>query len=600
MTGHQSGSNDDSEQLMAALDEPPAAEAAPQLESLLGLAATCLDASCALLLQVDGTGPLWSRRARPDVEPLIEAAWARTPPTSPLMTDAATIVGDSSAAVRLIGCRVAGSDGEPLATLTVVDDGVGGWSERDTVVMRVLADAIGREILQLRAMALTRLANAKLKLLADASHQLAGSLDVEDSVGRLARLVVPLLGDWCVISVVDADGRLRDLGWWHDSADGRRLVAEFTAERLTDLDPRSPTIRALTERRSTVLDSGALEAGLATLASDRARDIWRRLSPGSYGVFPMTAGTATIGVLAIMRQADRPPMTPIAHEVAAGIADLAGAALENARLYAVQRVTAEELSAANARLLATTQHDRVVARALQDALLPRISSSSDLDIQARYRTADGEDQVGGDFYDAIDSQTAGTTLIIGDVSGHDIAAAAVMGRVTNMLRAFVWDRPDESPAELLERLDHAMTALGVDRLATVALLHLERPVGALQTEGRRAEWSNAGHLPPLLIDADSNVRLLGPEPDCPLGINYRGERRDYESWLPIGSTLLLYTDGLVENRDRDLDRGLAQLSDFVRSNSTLPLEALLDAVLAEMVGSTPTDDVAVVGVRVLA
>ncbi|HEX2902609.1 MAG TPA: GAF domain-containing SpoIIE family protein phosphatase [Jatrophihabitans sp.] len=489
------------------------------------------------------------------------------------------------------------ADGQLVGILSVLDQQPRNWTPGELATLRGLADQVGAELGLDQTLSQLRLATAKLGLLAEANHRLADTLNVEKTVGELARLVVPVLGDWCMVSAVDDDGRLQDLGWWHGTEDGRSLVHEFISDRLAVLSQDSPTYRVFREGKPFVLPAGALAAGLRTLSTPRSQAVWQRLAPESYAVFPMVAGPRINGVLCIVRGSDRPPMSDFALEVAEGIASRAGLALENARLFQSQRLLNDKLSQANSRLLASSRHDRVVSRALQDAMLPSVSAGTgDLQVCARYRTADGEDQVGGDFYDAINARSGGTTVVIGDVSGHDIAAAAVMGRITPVLRSFVWDRPDESPAELLERLDRAMTALDVAKLTTTALFHLDQPVGGDYLAGRRSEWSNAGHLPPLLITADG-ASFLGQQPDPPLGITARAARRDFQLLLPAGSTLLLYTDGLVESRQRDLDAGLQQLRAFVSEQAALPLAELLDATLQEMVPGEFGDDVALVGVR---
>ena len=111
---------------------------------------------------------------------------------------------------------------------------------------------------------------------------------------------------------------------------------------------------------------------------------------------------------------------------------------------------------------------------------------------ARYLTAAEQDQVGGDWYDAVVLPTGATTLVIGDVIGHDISAAAMMGQLRNMLRALVWDRAD-APSAVVARLDRAIRDLRINTMATLALVSIEEPTPAQPTGARRLRWTNAGH-----------------------------------------------------------------------------------------------------------
>ncbi len=574
-------------------------------DGLARLAASLLDAPFAFVTLVDDRRSFWKSRigiedpslVQNDVEESFcqyvvnsgQALIVDDVRLNPLTSNNPSIAKMGVAAWA--GYPLESPDGHVLGSFCVLDVRAREWTQRDAEVLRVLSLAASREVSLRESTADGQLSNAKLNLLVEAGQILAESLEVEKSVGRLARLIVPLLGDWCVVSVVQSDGQLKDLGWWHATDTGRELVEDFVRDRLTDLGTFGATQQAKRNHQPVVVDHGALEAGLAVLVGPRARQAYQLLMPDSYAVFPMAAGNRVNGVLAIMRDAGRVPMSRVAIEVATGIAHRAGLALENARLFEAQRVAAEQLALANARILATARHDRVVARALQDALLPKITDSGQFDVSARYLTADGADQVGGDFYDVIVTEEGVTTLVIGDVSGHDIAAAAVMGRITNMLRALVSDRPAESPAEVLGRLDRVMRDLRVRSMTTAALVRIDG------SGVRQLRWSNAGHLPPICVSASGEVRFLSGAPDRPLGVNVRTERVDHLDAMDSDATLILYTDGLVETRSRDVDTGLAEFFQYLKDNHRLPLDGLLDGALAALVSDQPTDDVAIVGVR---
>jgi serine phosphatase RsbU (regulator of sigma subunit) len=262
---------------------------------------------------------------------------------------------------------------------------------------------------------------------------------------------------------------------------------------------------------------------------------------------------------------------------------------ELATLGVLATYAAQSLSRA---LLVQEQHDALVV--LQTALLPRLPESDELEMAARYRPAATRDQVGGDWYDAVLMPTGATSLMIGDVVGHDIGAAATMGQMRTTLRALAW-AVDDPPSQQVLRLEQAMTDLGVDGLATLVYLHIEEPDG---TDGRTLRWTNAGHPPPLLLTPDGEVDWLEDEHgDVMLGVLTDAHRSDTHRTVPDGSTLLLYTDGLVERRGEDLTLGLERLRKAALAQETGSVADFLDGVLTDLDDGALGDDVAVLAVR---
>jgi serine phosphatase RsbU (regulator of sigma subunit)/anti-sigma regulatory factor (Ser/Thr protein kinase) len=259
-------------------------------------------------------------------------------------------------------------------------------------------------------------------------------------------------------------------------------------------------------------------------------------------------------------------------------------------------VASELWQEANQKLLQAGRHDRTIALALQAAMLTQLPDTKDLHLAARYLTAAEEDQVGGDWYDALVLPNGSTTLVIGDVVGHDIAAAAVMGQLRNLLRALVWDR-DEPPSAVVARLDRAMRDLQIHTIATMVVVSVERPSRAHPEGIGTLRWTNAGHPAPILIEADGTAFALDAIPDLLLGVDASIQRRDHSHVIPPGATLLLYTDGLIETRTEGIDIGQERLLDALRAHHALEPGEMLDAVLADMVGDQPGDDVAVLAVR---
>jgi serine phosphatase RsbU (regulator of sigma subunit)/anti-sigma regulatory factor (Ser/Thr protein kinase) len=255
----------------------------------------------------------------------------------------------------------------------------------------------------------------------------------------------------------------------------------------------------------------------------------------------------------------------------------------------------ERLRDANLQLQRASRHDRSVALALQEAMLTHLPESNELQLAARYLTAAEQDQVGGDWYDALVLPTGSTALVIGDVVGHDIAAAAVMGQLRNLLRGFIWDR-NEAPSAVVSRLDRAIRDLHVDTIATMVVVNVE-PLSPSDSGARTITWTNAGHPVPILILADGTVSALDDTSDLLLGVLHSTRRRDHTCSVPAGSTLLMYTDGLIETTSQDLDTGQDRLLEAAREHYRLEPGDLLDAVLRDIVGERPADDVAVLAVR---
>jgi serine phosphatase RsbU (regulator of sigma subunit) len=205
--------------------------------------------------------------------------------------------------------------------------------------------------------------------------------------------------------------------------------------------------------------------------------------------------------------------------------------------------------------------------------------------------------VGGDWYDAFLQPDGATMLVIGDVVGHGSDAAAAMGQLRGLLRVLAYDN-DESPAATLTRAERTAQGLAVSSLATAILARVERHPDPTVAGRRLLRWSNAGHVPPILLAPDGTSSLLETRPDLMLGVDPDAPRADHTADLPDGSTLLLVTDGLVERRGCDLDEGLAHLREVLRDLGERPLEELLDTVLARLVPRAGEDDVAIVAVRV--
>jgi serine phosphatase RsbU (regulator of sigma subunit) len=218
-----------------------------------------------------------------------------------------------------------------------------------------------------------------------------------------------------------------------------------------------------------------------------------------------------------------------------------------------------------------------------------------LQIAVRYRPAAIYQQVGGDWHDAFQQPDGATLLVIGDVVGHDVDAAAAMGQIRSILRGIAYDRP-ESPAQVLTRVDDVLTGLRIGTLATALVARLDRPLDPAGTWALR--WSSAGHLPPLVLAPDGAVRVLGTRPERLLGTEAAGVRTDHDAELRAGDTVLLYTDGVVEHGRTGIDEGIERLRAQLAGLAGVPLERLCDRLLDRIAPGRADDDVALLAVRV--
>jgi serine phosphatase RsbU (regulator of sigma subunit)/PAS domain-containing protein len=413
---------------------------------------------------------------------------------------------------------------------------------------------------------------ARLAVLAQVSAELAGTLDAPTAAARLPRLVVPALADFCILTLVETDGRPRDVGSWHNDPAVRPVLDGYAAVRLESMPVTSPVARALLSGEP-VHESGAAVFDL--LPVSRARELFGILAPASVAVLPLRGRGRILGLLTLYFG---PDSTVEAEDLATAqdIADRAGLALDNARLYTAQQQLAE---------------------GLQRSLLTEPPQPDHGEIAVRYLPAAEAARVGGDWYDAFLQPSGATMLVIGDVVGHDTEAAAAMGQLRGLLRGIA-TYSDAGPAEVLRGLDTSMTTLQTRTLATAAVARFEQTPDELDRGVTRMRWANAGHLPPLVINADGSVAELASwKGDLLLGVDHEATRRESVVALDRGTTVLLYTDGLVERRDSDLDAGMMRLRDAVIELAGLPLEELLDELLERLVQGRPEDDVALVAVR---
>jgi serine phosphatase RsbU (regulator of sigma subunit)/PAS domain-containing protein len=424
---------------------------------------------------------------------------------------------------------------------------------------------------------------ARLALLAEVTEQLTGTMQADRAVAMLAQLVAPALADWCIVTIVDdvhpGVGRgVRDAGWWHADEKVRETVERYCQIRLPALRDNAFVFRALRSGEPVVLDSGATAAIHAVLQPGEARQLIGELAPESIAVLPLHGRGRTVGLLSLFNGPERGAISAADLRTATEVAGRAGLALDNARLYSQQRALAEQL---------------------QRSFLTAPPEPDHAEIVVRYLPATAAAAVGGDWYDAFLQPDGATMLVIGDVAGHDTAAAATMGQLRSLLRGIATSHDESGPADVLAKLDASMALLRVDTLATAAIARFEQDMDQRERGVTRMRWSSAGHLPPVTIHPDGTVAALGTfgRPEMLLGVDPTTRRTETVVTLDRGVTVLLFTDGLIERRDSDIDDGMERLVTALADLTDIPLHELCDRVLERMVEGHPDDDVALVAVR---
>ncbi|GAB3691720.1 SpoIIE family protein phosphatase [Angustibacter aerolatus] len=421
----------------------------------------------------------------------------------------------------------------------------------------------------------------RASLLATVARELSDTLDATVALTKVAGLIVPQFADWAVLSILDDGpghwrGRLRDVSSWHPDPAVHALLERYRQLRVPALTDASPVGEALrTGRPARAVRTSWAEPG-QVLRAGEAHDLLVQLHASATLVLPLRGRGRVRGLMTLVNGDGRGPFDDEAVATLQEITTQVGLALDNARLHELQRGFAEEL---------------------QRSLLAGLPEPDHLQIAARYVAATDGAQIGGDWYDAFLVRDGSTCLVIGDVTGHDREAAVAMAQIRNVLRG-VAHAVVQPPAAMLSALDWALRDFDVEALGTAVLAKIEQTPGQQATSARTLRWSSAGHLPPLLVGADGRAELLQAGSDLLLGLDHTAPRRDHDTELPVGSTLLLYTDGLVERRGEDLDAGLERLRRFVGDavGRGLSLEDVCDAVV-DRLASDAEDDVALLAVR---
>ncbi|MFH8369824.1 SpoIIE family protein phosphatase [Streptomyces sp. NPDC018031] len=410
----------------------------------------------------------------------------------------------------------------------------------------------------------------RLSLLVDTGAALSDTLDLNDGLRRVGRLLTERLADWCAVDLFDEHSQVDRVCVVHHDPQRVRPAA-FEGLLPPDSGPaRGPLARALHGAGPLLLTEAPPPEQARSPLDAHYLEMLQHLGTESAVVAPLRARREIFGALTVARSSRERPFTEGDLSLVADLVRGLALGVDNVRLY---------------------QETRNIAERLQRSLLPVLPDVPHLQLAARYAASSGTAQVGGDWYDSFVVPSGHTALVIGDVTGHNLDAAIAMSQLRSMLRGIAVDR-QEPPEAVLRRLDMANHSLYREATAT-CLYGLVKGPGEGPWE---LEYSSAGHLPPLLTTADGATRyleegsglLLGMDPDMPRPRGGCG--------LPPHSTVLLYTDGLIERRDEPLDRSMARLCRHTAALAREPLDTFCDELLIGL-GADSEDDIAVLAVR---
>ncbi|MGD0394558.1 MAG: SpoIIE family protein phosphatase, partial [Acidimicrobiales bacterium] len=374
----------------------------------------------------------------------------------------------------------------------------------------------------------------RLRILTVVAEHLVGSADRTEVLQRLTQVLVPDMADWCTI-VTPADEALVRVAARHVDPPLDDLAQRLVGSYPHEYSGPSPGV---------VVYKSAEPLRMARLVEEIIRDLDDSIASTAYGRTLLLLGDGPGLITPVIVDGDVQAVITMIRRTGDGFSDEDVAVMtEVASHVAVALVSADHVQ---------NQHE--TARALQAAALPSsLPESANLQMAAGYRPASDGGQVGGDWYDAFELETGRIAIVVGDVAGHGIGAAALTAQMRNVLRANLFS--GVGPLRSLSKLSHLMATQEPDALATIVCAEVDPVTGDVT-------WASAGHPAPIVVSRPGVSAYLPGRPALPIGCTNPSpseETREHRLTLERGSRLFLFTDGLYERRRVDLDIGLAHL-----------------------------------------
>lgn len=398
------------------------------------------------------------------------------------------------------------------------------------------------------------------QFLLDASAVLAEATGLAETLESLAWVAVPALADLCLIDVNEERGGIVRMASVHADPERRELAA-----RLRDYPPdpagAHPGVEAIRHGRSSWSETMTDEFLAATTRDPEHLRILRALGFTSYMAVPLVAKGLVLGAVTL---------------VSAG----------SGRRFGPQDLAfAENLAGRVAQVVAKErryEREHNMSHALQSSLLPhRVPEVPGIELAVRYLPGTRDNEVGGDFWDVALMPSGELAIGVGDVAGHDITAAATMAQLRSACRALRAHASD--PVSLIRVLHETWDHLDLERMATAVFARID-------PRSRQLRVASAGHPAPVVISGGT-ARLLPLQPAPPFGA-VPAPSTEWRETLSPGTALVFFTDGLIEDRGRNINDGLARLLDAASHAPSLAAEALADHILGAVSGDDRDDDVA--------
>jgi PAS domain S-box-containing protein len=413
-------------------------------------------------------------------------------------------------------------------------------------------------------------AELRVRFLSDASELLTSSLDLEQTLQRVAELVVPQYADWCGVEMLDDHGESHQVAVAHQDSAKIALAHRLRERYPPDPDGSTGVPAVLRTGRPELLATIPDELLVAATQDEEHLAIARELGMRSVIIVPMRAGERVMGALTLVAAESGRVYDEDDLALAQELARRAGTAVENARLYS-QRAE--------------------IAHTLQQSLLPeRLPEVPGWRTAALYRPGDRHSEVGGDFYDVVDADGA-LTVILGDVTGKGVHAAALTSLARHTARTAVL--LGKRPEAILELLNRILVDQPRMSLVTAVCARLERLGDEVEVE-----VASAGHPLPLRVRPDEAAVELGRH-GVLLGLDANHGWPTVRERMRSGDTILFYTDGVTDTPGADRRFGERALQDLVRRRAGDPdgLVAFVDAALRTFQHGTFIDDTALLAMQ---
>ncbi|WP_169303210.1 SpoIIE family protein phosphatase [Acidothermus cellulolyticus] len=405
------------------------------------------------------------------------------------------------------------------------------------------------------------------QFLLDASTVLARVSGFSESLHALAAAAVPALGDICIVDVLVDDGRrIERVAAVHADPTAQPLVDDLRRRFPPRLDGDNPAAQVLRDGVSRWAAEMSDDFLRATTRNEEHYQLVRALGYTSFITVPMIADGQVLGSITLVSTNSHRRFTD-----------------EDVKL-------AEELARRAALVVAKERRydaERRLSHNLQASLLPSdLPVFPGVDYAVCFQPGTRDAEVGGDFWDVTTMPDGEVAIMVGDVAGHDMQAAAMMAQLRAACRAIRAET--RGPDELVARLHAHWDQLGLARMASAVFARLRPWSGLLRV-------ASAGHPPPLIVE-DGRPWFVPIEPSTPFGAPGGGASL-WQGTLSPGAVAVFYTDGLVEDRHRDIDDGMARLAVVVTEHWTEPASAIADHVISALLGPERADDVAVLVLR---